>query len=116
MFTMENKQVFRVNETIDVYQDFTHKNKSLIEKIEELRYIDDAIVKLFEGTIIEEKEEGELVSTFTDEFTSFKADKRRLLNEVEERCEESVTELEDVVNQMNHQEMTVIFQKTISGN
>lgn len=112
---MEDYHSITVTERLLVSEDFSHKKEELQKHKDALSKNDEAFFSLVNKIIVGEDQKGEIVEAMKEETKLFTEQNNNLLDQVEQEINKAVNQLDNQIDAMKSQLLTITYENTPSA-
>ncbi|MBU5266816.1 hypothetical protein [Virgibacillus proomii] len=109
------EETITVTERIVASEDLTHKKQILRGYTDAIYQCDTAFLKLMDDIIVNEEQKGEIVEAMKEETKKLTTYNRNLLEHVDKRINKMVEGLDEQVDEMKKQSLTITYENTPSA-
>lgn len=107
-------ETITVTEKVIASENLTHKKQILRKYTEEIFAIDKTFFNLMDDIIVNEDQKGEIVESMQEETKRITTYNRNLLDHIDKRILRIVRGLDEQVDEMKSQRMTITYENTPS--
>ncbi|AUJ23634.1 hypothetical protein CAI16_15105 [Virgibacillus dokdonensis] len=112
---MKDIESITVTEKIVASENLMHKKQILRKYTEEIFKIDKTFFNLMDDIIVNEDQKGEIVEAMKEETKKLTTYNRNLLEHIDKRMNKIVQRLDEQVDEIKSQRMTITYENTPSA-